>query len=140
MATLSYLSRAFAVLLAGVVLIGCSAQSDRSRVQGTVSYNGEPVDDGGIAFIPDEGGDAARATGEIRDGHYDLDSTRGPSPGKYHVEIYWNKKTGRQLTSPSGKATKDETRQAIPAKYNEHTELTVDIKPGRNTLDFDLKP
>lgn len=140
MAILSHFSRACAVMLASLALIGCSSQSDRSRVQGDVSYNGEPVDDGGIAFVPDGGGDADRATGMIRDGHYDLDSTRGPHPGKYHVEIYWNKKTGRQITSPSGKATKDETKQAIPPKYNEHTELTVEIKPGRNTLDFNLKP
>jgi hypothetical protein len=119
---------------------GCSSDSDRSRVHGAVSYNGEPVDDGGIAFIPEGGGDTAlRATGSIEDGQYDLDSKRGPYPGNYRVEIFWNKKTGKTLKSPSG-STKDERKQAIPAKYNENTELKVEVKPGRNTLDFDLKP
>jgi hypothetical protein len=98
------------------------------------------VDDGGIAFISEEGGAShVRATGEIRDGHYDLDGSRGPYPGKYRVEIFWYKKTGRQITSPSGKAFKNETKQAIPAKYNDKSELKVEVKPGRNTFDFDLK-
>jgi hypothetical protein len=133
------------VAASALALAGCGASdSDRSRVQGAVSYNGEPVDDGGIAFIPEGGapmGGAAqiRATGDIRDGRYDLDGARGPSPGSYRVEIFWFKKTGRQVASPSGKAFKDETKQVIPAKYNEKTELKVDVQPGRNTFDFDLK-
>jgi hypothetical protein len=127
--------------VAALALAGCSSSdSGRSRVQGAVSYGGEAVDDGGIAFIPVEGGAAqVRATGEIRDGHYNLDGSRGPYPGKYRVEIFWYKKTGRQIASPSGKAVKDETKQVIPAKYNDKTELKVEVKLGRNTLDFELK-
>ena len=140
MATFSYLPRCLLVAVAALALAVCSS-SGRGRVEGTVRYGGEPVDDGGIAFIPDGGsGPQDRATGEIHDGHYKLDGDRGPAPGHYRVEIYWNKKTGRQLASPSGKAFKDETRQAIPPRYNEQTELTADVKSGRNTLDWDLKP
>jgi hypothetical protein len=70
---------------------GCASDSDRSRVRGAVSYNSEPVDDGGIAFIPDGGdGGGIRATGPIQDGRYDLDDKSAPYPGKYRVEIYWN--------------------------------------------------
>lgn len=139
MISLSALSR---LLLSVAVLaltgLGCSSASDRSPVQGAVSYNGEPVDDGGIAFMPEgENASLFRATGEIRDGRYDLDSKRGPYPGKYRVEIYWNKKTGRQAKSSSG-ATRDERKQAIAVKYNERTELNVEITPGRNTHDFNL--
>ena len=136
-----YLCRFLFVAVVALALVGCSSDSDRSRVQGTVRYNGEPVDDGGIAFIPEgEGAAQDRATGEIRDGRYDLDSTRGPYPGKYRVEIYWNKKTGRQIANQAKTAFRDERKQAIPPKYNEKTELIETIKPGRNTLDFDLKP
>ena len=141
MISLPYLSRLFLLAVTALALVGCSSDSDRSRVQGSVSYNGESVDDGGIAFIPEGGGESqVRTTGMIQDGRYDLDSTRGPYPGKYRVEIYWNKKTGRQIANRSGTAFKDETKQAIPAKYNANTVLAVEVKPGRNTLDFDLKP
>ena len=141
MASFPYPFRLLFLAAAALALAGCgSSDSDRSRVSGDVSYDGEPVDDGGIAFLPEGGGTSqVRATGDIRDGHYDLDISRGPYPGKYKVEIYWNKKTGRKIFSKSGKASKDETKPAIPAKYNEKTELKVEVKPGRNTLNFDLK-
>jgi hypothetical protein len=141
MISFQHLWRPLFLAVAALALAGCSSSgSGRSPVQGAVSYGGEAVDDGGIAFIPEEGGASqVRATGEIRDGRYDLDGSRGPNPGKYRVEIFWYKKTGRQIASPSGKAFKDETKQAIPAKYNDKTELKVEVKPGRNTFDFDLK-
>jgi hypothetical protein len=136
-----YVSCLLVVAVAALTLVGCSSDSDRCRVQGEVRYKGEPVDDGGIAFIPEREGDSqVRATGEIVDGHYDLDSKRGPYPGNYRVELYWNKKTGRTITSKASGATKEERKQVLPAKYNESTELKVEVKPGRNTLDFDLKP
>jgi hypothetical protein len=126
--------------VAALSLVGCSSDSDRCRVQGDVSYNGEPVDDGGIALVPEQEGESqVRATGEIVDGHYALDSKRGPYPGNYRVVIYWNKKTGRMITSKASGATKEERKQVIPAKYNERTELKVEVKPGRNTHDFHLQ-
>ncbi len=40
-----------------VLVAGCSSGStDRSPIRGTVSYNGQPVDNGGIVFLPE--GDA----------------------------------------------------------------------------------
>jgi hypothetical protein len=141
MISFSKLLRFLFLVVAVFAFVGCSSDSDRSRVQGSVSYNGEPVDDGGIGFLPEgEGASQVRATGEIHDGRYDLDSTCGPYPGKYRVEIYWNKKTGKQLANRDRTAFKDERKQAIPPKYNENTELEVTIKPGRNTKDFVLKP
>jgi hypothetical protein len=31
------------------------------------------------------------------------------------------------------------TVEALPARYNEETELKIDVKPGTNTQDFHLK-
>jgi hypothetical protein len=105
-----------------------------------VSYEGELVEQGGIAFLPtaENPGKTFRATGTIQNGHYDLDSTRGPAPGSYRVEIFWHKKTGRKTPGENGRP-KDETVQIIPGKYNVNSELTADVKPGRNTINFDLK-
>ncbi len=131
-----FLAVAAAVALA--LVAGCDT-GPRSAVEGTVTYDGQPVDVGGIAFIP-IGSDAegrVRATGPIKDGHYELDSRKGPLPGNYRVEITWQKKTGKKVTIEFGHK-KDETVQVIPDKYNTKSELTVEIKPGRNTLPFDL--
>src|SRR5579864_8957149 len=133
--------RCGALIVAAVLALipGCGDAGPRSSVQGSVTYDGQPVDDGTIAFLPaGDGEERARATGEIYDGRYELNSHSGPNTGKYRVEIYWRKKTGRQIASPSGKSFKEETEQAIPARYNAQSELTVEVQPGRNTFDFDL--
>ena len=106
-----------------------------------LSHPGQPVDQGGIAFIPegeDTGEKRFRATGEIKDGQYDLDGHHGPNAGKYRVQITWHKKTGKQVAGERGHK-RDQTQQVIPAKYNTQSELSVEIQPGRNTRDFDLK-
>jgi hypothetical protein len=73
------------------------------------------------------------------DGKYSLDNTRGPFPGKYKVEILWNKKTGKKVGTPGDPGVQmDETQQILPAKYNTATTLTADIGSGSNTKDFDL--
>lgn len=127
-----------ALFLALAGLMGCSGGSGRATVQGKVNYDGNPVDNGGIVFIPLGGGDN-KATGQIVDGKYALDATRGPFPGKHKVEIIWTKKTGKLIPTPGDPGNKtEETKQVIPAKYNTKSELTVDVTPGRNTFDFEL--
>jgi hypothetical protein len=133
-----YLVVAAAVMLA--LAVGCDSGS-RSGVKGSVNYDSQSVDKGGIAFIPE--GDAndkprVRATGQIRDGKYELDGQHGPNPGKYRVEITWHKKTGQKVPGEGG-VLKDETQQVLPAKYNTESKTTVDVLPGRNTFDFNLE-
>jgi hypothetical protein len=129
-----------AAVAAFVLVPGCSSSGSRSSVDGAVSYDGQEVDQGGIAFIP-EGGDSnqprVRVTTEIVDGKYHLDSRRGPYPGKYRVEVYWFKKTGKRIPGERGHL-KDETDQVLPPKYNDESELKVDVQSGANTLDFTL--
>src|SRR4051794_5389300 len=132
-----FASRALALSL--VVLAGCGP-SGRLPVWGKVTYNGEPVDHGTITFLA-AGGQAVNAGGEIRDGKYLIDSERGPALGKYRVEIYWNKKTGKMVPTPGDRDVKmPETRQVLPPKYNKQSQLTADVTPSGNTRDFDLKP
>jgi hypothetical protein len=127
-----HLCRLAVPALAALALSGCGP----SRIQGTVRYGGEPVDQGGIAFVREgvQSDPENRATGAIQEGRYSLE--KAPAPGAYRVQIYWHKKTGRKI-GPPDQAT-DERKQAIPPRYNEKTELKVEVKPGRNTLDFDL--
>jgi hypothetical protein len=140
----NYLPRYLAVTVAAAlaVIAGCgSGATSRSPIKGSVRYDGQPVDQGGIAFIP-EGADTGekrfRATGEIKDGQYELDSRHGPNTGKYRVEITWHKKTGKQVAGERGHK-RDQTQQVIPAKYNTQSELVIEIERGHNTRDFDLK-
>ena len=91
-------------------------------VSGTITYNGKPVAKGKIALLPrDPAGQ--QATSQIIGGKYSLTSFAlddGAISGSYDVV----------LVSPS-----------IPAKYQSQSTsgLTVVIRQGANTFDFDLK-
>lgn len=76
--TLAAVSAAFGCLF----VAGCG--SNRPAVQGTVLFNGEPVDGGAINFIPQgDVGSGTSASAEIVAGKYYLPAGPGPRrPGK----------------------------------------------------------
>ncbi len=124
------------------LLAGCGgADGDRIPVQGTVTFDGQPVDGGSIAFLPENSdAKAVKVGGPIENGKYELKGAKAPAPGKHRVEIFWHKKTGKQIVSPNDPPNKvDETKQVIPAQYNTKTTLTANVEPGHTTFDFDLK-
>lgn len=127
--------------LALLVAPGCGPGSGgRLPVQGAVTLDGEPVDEGVIVFLPAGGADAAnRAGGPIKAGRYAIPARQGLLPGKYRVEIRWNQKTGRQISVPGDAPNMmDETRQVVPARYNTRSELTADVMSGSTAFDFAL--
>ena len=131
---------ALALFLAVLCLAGCGS-GGRVPIQGSIAYDGTPVEEGTITFLAlDGGGVDSNAGGDIKDGKYSINAERGPKPGKYKVEVYWNKKTGKMVATPGDSSVKmPETKQMLPPKYNKQTELTADITSGRNTKNFDLK-
>jgi hypothetical protein len=117
------------------VLTGCGG----ARLEGKVTFNGEPVDGGTISLIPEGGGPGQRnVPGQINDGKYSLGASRSIESGTYRVEIYWHKKTGKQIPSSDPPNKVDETIQVIPKKYNTESKTTIEITSGTITKDFDL--
>ena len=132
------MTRSRTALSAAVLAAALSGCSSQATVKGTVRFDGQPVENGGITFIP-AGAGGQKAGAEIRNGTYEIPRDRAPAPGRYKVEITWNKRTGKQVTVPGDPGNKiDETQQAIPAKYNRETTLTAELTSGSNTKDFDL--
>ncbi|MEW4566036.1 hypothetical protein AB1K70_26200 [Bremerella sp. JC770] len=120
---------------------GCGGDGiPRAAVQGTVTYDGDPVESGVIMFIPET---VAPVALKITDGHYDSESDvndrRGAVIGHCSVQIFANRRTGRSYTDVMTGDKMEETKQFLPAKYNERTELTADVESGRQTIDFDLE-
>jgi len=131
------LSMSFLCLL----LAGCGGDGiPRAAVQGTVTYEGEPVESGVIMFISET---VAPIALKITDGHYDSESDvndrRGAVIGHCTVQIFANRKTGKMYTDVMTGDKMEETKQFLPAKFNERTELTADIEPGQQTIDFHLE-
>lgn len=126
-----------ALMLAVVgMTIGC-ADDNRATVKGTVTFDGEPIEEGSIIFEPVDGAGPA-AGGRIDDGEYLLTGESGVMPGKKLVRIVASRKTGKQVEETPGGPMVDEVLPFIPPKYNQLSTLEVEVQPGKNTHDFEL--
>lgn len=115
--------------LGSLIALGCGANPGMVRVEGTISYRGQPLKEGYVNFEPldpAKGDDAA--SGRIGpDGRYELRTRKpgdGIAPGKYRI------------------AVRSENPQ-VPFEYEsaDRSPLTAEVlpEPELQILDFDLK-
>jgi hypothetical protein len=136
---------AFLVALGCLLAAGCQQSNS---VNGTVTYNGEPVEEGAISFRSADGSGPGFGA-SIVDGKYQSDKSR---PGPHVVSIRGvNNEVVPQSTEEAirqyeeakaaGKATLD--HYGKPADYIPETaegnNQTIEIEGGAQTLNFDLK-
>jgi hypothetical protein len=125
----------FAVLINAIA--GCSGSPATARVTGTVTFDGKPLANAGVEFLPEDG--SRSSFGETdASGKYELKfsaSAIGAIPGKHKVVIRTGSSDdGVDRESSGGK------KETLPARYNSASELTAELKGGNNVVDFDLKP
>ncbi len=126
------------LVLASLTLAGCGGGETGPKmhtVNGTVTFDGNPVEKGRIQFRSIDGGKAYSS--EIVEGKYSLQA----EAGEVKVEIV----ASRNIPGKFDNSNPDEEPQPvgemyIPAKYNTKSELTATIKEdGENSIPFDLK-
>jgi hypothetical protein len=123
-------------------LAGCAKPREFAEVEGVVTMNGKPLAGIEVLFLPDpEHGNAGNTALGLTDKegryrlHNDRDKKDGTVLGVHRVlliDSYAN-------TDPAGLANKP---SRIPTHYAEagSTPLrNVEIKPGKQQLDFDIK-
>ncbi len=121
-------------ILAALEVAGC-AKPTMGVVTGTVTVDGVPAKAGSIAFFP-VNGKSPTAGAEIVDGQY----MAQVSPGGSKVEIRVPKVVGqKKLYDTPDSPMKPLLEEMLPAKYNEATELTIDVQLGNNQHDFQLQ-
>ncbi len=127
-------------LIATISSAGCG-DATKARLKGNVTFDGRPIEEGSISFLPADGTDSRKASAAVLNGVYDIPADRAPTPGKFKIEISWMRKTGNKIASADpGMGAADETKEAIPAKYNRDSTLVRDLVAGENKLDFKLDP
>ncbi len=129
-------------LVALVMLVSAGCGSGLVAVEGNVTFDGQPVEQGTIVFQPADG-KGTTASGEIKGGGYRLSGDEGVAPGEKVVRITAVRSTGRQVESgpPSPPGTMvDEIESYIPAVYNKASTLTCNVTAdGTDRHDFELK-
>ncbi|MBI1249759.1 hypothetical protein GC197_18185 [bacterium] len=123
------------VVTAILLLAGCGSSNGMVNIAGTVTFDGEPVQNGSITFMPIEGG--TMGGGLIENGRIIAESP----PGKMAVQIHGQKIV--KVENPSKEQierglTEDRVPLKIPTVYNTASKLRVTISPDQKTFDFNL--
>ncbi len=128
-------------LVVVISIAGCSSESP-SSLSGQATFDGAPIPDGNIRLDPIGDTPGPGGAAKIIAGKYEIPRDAGMLAGKHQVLISATRATGRQVRAENldgGPSTTDEIVQYIPARYNTNLELDVDLEPGENTEDFDLR-
>jgi len=128
----------FRIIVLGAVpwiAVGCGS---RQTIEGTVTVDERPLEQGYINFRPASQAKGPPVGGQIAQGNYAI-RPQSPLEGAFRVEITALGKTG-QKTSDGAGARIDIEGQILPARYNTESTLQVEIKPQqRNEFKFPLK-
>jgi hypothetical protein len=127
-----------AALVAALALAGCGGGKD-ADVSGTVTVNGELVEEGAITFIPADG-QGPTTGGAIKGGKY---AVKKVPLGLMKVKISKPKFVREKELYPGQKNSPKQAVMAedLPARYSddEKTELRYEVHSGSNTKDFPLE-
>lgn len=134
-----------ALVAAAAGLPGCNANATATAT-GSVTYEGQPVGDGYITFTPADG-KGQDAGGRIANGRY---AVAGLPPGPKVVKVIAVRKVNFASTSAEMQQKAAEARKGgnhdglvdpadtIPDDA-EGNNVTVEVAPGSQTRDFNLK-
>jgi len=120
---------------AAVIVLACGCEEPTTgRVTGLVTVDGEPAKSGSIAFFPVDG-QGSTAGAVIAEGRYETTATFGAMK----VEIRVPKVIGQEkLYDTADSRVRTRMTEALPARYNDATELQVEIKPDEMEQNFEL--
>lgn len=126
---------------------GCGSGTPHGvSIQGRVTYQGQPVESGTMTFSSLGSALECSGSANIEKGCYALLATEGMKPGAYRIQIEGYRKTGRKipdLATPlppnQERAMIDERIPYLPPKFNEDSNLQVEIATDGQELNFDLQ-
>ena len=129
------------------VLPACSKAIKTEGVTGVITYNGEPLADATVKFIPTDA-TGSQSYGKTNEkGEYKLQTLlgaadAGTTPGEYKVTVdcIETYETGNMIQENGEEKPETKARSIIPEQYNnaETSGLTATVVAGDNTFNFDL--
>ena len=130
-----------ASVLALPSLVGCGAAPtgpERFSVNGTVTREGIPMDDGTIMFSPTVGGPAVM--GQIVKGEYKFDEVDGVPNGKYNVVI-----VAKPLRDPTFVGRKNEAPVLVDERFKKEApsagwKQEAEVNATSTKLNFAVDP
>ena len=124
------IAQTLACVLALLLCGGCRDEGTRVPVSGTVTQDGQPVEEGRITFAPAEGTNGPAAGASIQKGRYRIPASEGPGTGDYVISVTPGEPPRKRL--PMGQQS-----EASPAA-SPSFQFTRKIERGNGNLDLEL--
>lgn len=127
-------TRLLALGLLSTLAIGCGS-SDLGKVTGKVTLDGQPLSDAILLFSPTSGGPPSSAKTDS-DGRFQVIHTReepGAVPGEHEVWI-----STALPADTDGETPRPAIAERVPPSYRVPGGLKAEVKPGSNTINFEL--
>ena len=137
------------VILGLFTLLGCKGPKVKGLVpvQGTVIFNGEPLEGAAVCFTPKEfkPGDRLGTGKTDSHGRFELRTIGelGVLPGEYTVVVIKNETSPDKQTPPSGRPVPAKVKSLIPKRYGDPktSDLNVVIElNGNRDLRLEIFP
>ncbi len=117
-----------------MLAVGCGGER-RGDVAGTVTFDGQPVAQGMISFECVEASGPPRNI-PVRDGAYRASGAAGLVPGTYLVRISAGDLDAMADGPEADQHTPFEHVPLLPPEWNTESQLSVEVRQGRNTFNF----
>jgi hypothetical protein len=126
-----------------LMLLACrrADELEMVTVTGTVTYQGKPLADGDIRFIPIGDTKGPTSSAPIRNGRYQVTARGGVPVGTHRVAVFAFRAKPDNGGGGRGRAPGEMPQeQYLPQKCNDLSERKVTIESGRGkiTKDFNL--
>jgi hypothetical protein len=120
--------------LVAVLTLGCSSGSPTGTVNGTVTFDGQPLKEGTVRFVPADAKTPA-VTAPVTDGKF----TIAAPVGENRVEFSAAKVVGKiKMYDTPDSPTVDLTKETLPDKYNVRSTLNTTVKSGSQDETYAL--
>lgn len=129
--------RAWALVLVLASLCGCNDQPQAIGVSGTVTFQGKPLDQGSIEFVPLDPAHLMSGA-QIAEGKYQVPPEKGLSEGRYVVRL-WSSEGGTVVPDAAPGESTITAKERIPPSFNVDSTHEVEVKAGaENKFDFNI--
>jgi hypothetical protein len=123
-----------------LALAGCSRETGRYSLEGSVTLDGQPLKQGTVSFMPEKGTKGPIAGGDVSEGKFLIAAKGGTFAGKFRVEITATRQAAYKVQSRMTGKMVPAVEQYLPACYNTDSKLQAEVRDsGDNHFTFALK-
>jgi hypothetical protein len=130
------MARMLGMLLLAASVLGCDAGKSTyptARLEGSVTVDDQPIPEGNLQFVRQDGGQAVVTAAAIVDGRYVAESV---PRGRLRVLLSATKATGKMIKEYN--TPRPEVINLIPAKYR-MTGIPIEVTGDNANLNFALR-